>query len=479
MSASKSNSPILVWFRRDLRTSDNPALNAAAKSGAPVIPLYILNNKPEPWQPGGASSWWLEGSLTRLDEDLRLINSRLILRRGDPIEILLDLAITTRAQALFFTRLYEPNAVNEEKNVAACFSKNGLDCRRFGGSVLFEPEEIKSKTGKPFKVFTPFYKACLAAVQTEKPLSKPVDLVPPLQWPDSDQLSSWKLRPSAPNWAMGLQRHWSPGSIAAKIRLKAFVANNIAKYDKDRDRPDRQGTSALSPHLHFGEISPREIHYFICCSNRSGRSTTVGSTAFLREIFWREFSQHSLWHWPHIVEFPFKNDFKTFPWRQDNHDLISWKRGMTGYPIVDAGMRQLWETGWMHNRVRMIVASFLTKDLLVSWQEGARWFWDTLVDADLANNTASWQWVAGTGADASPYFRIFNPILQGLKFDPTGDYVRQWVPEISKLSNKFIHTPWKSGECIEAYPEPIVEHRAARQRALQAYHSLKKHSNSL
>ena len=479
MSASKSTSPILVWFRRDLRTSDNPALNAAAKSGAPVIPLYILNNKPVPWHPGGASSWWLEGSLTKLDEDLTLINSRLILRCGDPKKILLELAKTTCAQALYFTRLYEPNAVNEEKSVAACFSKVGLDCRRFGGTVLFEPEEITSKSGKPFKVFTPFYKACLSMGEIKKPFSTPTELVSPVQWPESDQLSSWKLRPSAPNWAIGLQGHWSPGSNAAKTRLKTFFANNIAKYDKDRDRPDREGTSALSPHLQFGEISPREIHNFICCSDNSVRGATLGHTAFLREIFWREFSYHLLWHWPHIVETPFKNDFKNFPWRQDDQALTSWKRGMTGYPIVDAGMRQLWETGWMHNRVRMIVASFLTKHLLLPWQEGARWFWDTLVDADLANNAASWQWVAGTGADASPYFRIFNPILQSLKFDPKGEYVRRWVPEIAKLSNQFIHTPWKSGECIEAYPDPIVEHRAARQRALQAYKSLKSNSNTL
>ena len=466
-----SNGPIVVWFRSDLRINDHPALHAAFKTNAPVIPVYILNQEPKM---GRASLWWLEGSLVALKKSLEAINSRLILRRGEPLEILHNIIKFSGAKAIYFSRCYEPASVKQEKNLASFLNKKKIECRRFSGSLLIEPEMVKSKSGNAFKVFTPFYNACLNMGIIKEPIPAPRILVAPDEWPKSDKLESWRLRPSEPNWAAEFSRYWSPGSIGAQSRLKDFISSKIYDYDKYRDRPDRNGTSALSPYLHFGELSPREVYNIVCSANKLDDNSFLGGKAYLRELFWREFSYHLLYHWPKIVESNFKNFFDSFPWRDDEECFHAWKVGMTGYPIVDAGMRQLWKTGWMHNRVRMIVASFLTKHLLISWEKGASWFWDTLVDADLANNSASWQWVAGCGADAAPYFRIFNPIIQGEKFDPEGDYVREWVPEIYRLSNKFIHKPWENPTNVANYPEPIVDHRVARQRALNAYQSIRR-----
>ncbi len=467
--------PILLWFRQDLRAGDHPALSAAVATGAPIIPLYILDDEtPGVWKMGGASRWWLHGSLDALDAKLRALGSRLILRCGTAREVLKHIATEVSAQGIYFTRGYSPHDAADENAIAADFKNMGVECRRFGGNLLFEPEAVRTKTGTPFKVFTPFYRACLTQGTAHETLNVPKAIPSPQAWPTSDLLKRWSLRPANPDWAGGLKEHWQPGSDGAKDRLETFLTERATTYPSDRDRPDREGTSALSPHLHFGEISPRQIWRQTMKASAESGTGDSGRTAFLREIIWREFSHHLLHHWPQISEAPFNATFKRFPWRSDEQSLDAWQRGTTGYPIVDAGMRQLWHTGWMHNRVRMIAASFLTKHLLIHWQEGARWFWDTLVDADLANNSASWQWVAGSGADAAPYFRVFNPILQGTKFDPDGDYVRRWVPELSNFSGRNIHAPWESSGGSSNYPAPIVDHKAARQRALLAYDEIRK-----
>jgi deoxyribodipyrimidine photo-lyase len=470
MAKSMSRPPILVWYRQDLRVSDHPALAAGAEAGASVIPLFVLDDEtPSRWRPGGASRWWLAGSLAALDAELRARASRLILRRGKASEVLGRLAEETGAAGVCFTRRYEPFHAQEEQTIAAEFEGQGLACRRFGGGLLFEPEAVRTKAGDPFRVFTPFYKACLAKDGIRDPLPAPGRIAAPESWPESEALEDWGLRPAAPDWAEGLRQAWRPGAAEAKARLEAFLEERVAAYAEDRDRPDRDGTSALSPHLHFGEISPRQVWQRTRHLAGSGDGADQGPIAFLRELVWREFSYHLLHHWPQIAAAPFNPDFAAFPWQGDQRALTAWQKGRTGYPIVDAGMRQLWCTGWMHNRVRMIVASFLTKHLLVPWQDGARWFWDTLVDADLANNSASWQWVAGCGADAAPYFRIFNPVLQGRKFDPAGGYVRRWVPELAGLPDAVIHAPWESRQRAAGYPEPIVDHKFARELALAAY----------
>lgn len=466
--------PIVLWFRQDLRTADHPALTAAVESSAPVIPLYILDDDtPGAWKVCGASRWWLHGSLTSLGTELRRKDSRLILRRGKTRDILMRLVAEAGARGVYFTRGYAPHDTKNEEEIISKLMALGLDCRRFNGSLLTDPEALRTKTGTPFKVFTPFYKKFLASDFITHPLAKPEIILAPKTWPSSDVLSEWSLRPTMPNRFQYLHKHWKPGAKEATERLETFLVERASTYLSDRDRPDRNGTSALSPHLRFGEISPRQIwHRTLRNSIQSGLGDS-GRIAFLRELVWREFSYHLLFHWPHMPGTPFNASFKNFPWRTDAKALDSWQRGLTGYPIVDAGMRQLWQTGWMHNRVRMIVASFLTKHLLIHWREGALWFWDTLVDADLANNSASWQWVAGSGADAAPYFRVFNPILQGNKFDPNGDYVRAFIPELSNFTGRNIHAPWESGSKND-YPAPIVDHKFARQRALMAYRTIMK-----
>jgi len=473
-SSSPAQAPIIVWFRQDLRLADHPALVAAVAVGVPVIPVYILDDAgPGDWAMGGASRWWLAGSLAALDEDLQACGSRLLLRRGPAVEVLCRLAAETGAGGIFFTRHYEPHWAAAEAALAAACAAEGRDCRRFAGNLLFEPEAIRNKSGAPFKVFTPFYKTCLAAGGIKPAVSVPASIPAPVAWPDGDRLDDWGLRPSRPDWAGGLRAAWRPGAAAAADRLDRFVAQAMTGYRDDRDRPDLPGTSALSPHLHFGEVSPRQVWHYVQHRAADGASE-AGAAAYLRELVWREFSYHLLHHWPTLPETAFNDGFADFPWQPDNAALAAWKRGQTGFPIVDAGMRQLWHTGWMHNRVRMIVASFLTKHLLIPWQDGARWFWDTLVDADLANNSASWQWVAGCGADAAPYFRVFNPVLQGRKFDPDGVYVRRWVPELADVPNRFVHAPWEGDVTPAGYPAPIIDHAAGRQRALDAFAELKR-----
>lgn len=476
--------PAIVWFRQDLRLSDHLALTNAAADGRPVIPVYILDDEtPGDWAMGAASRWWLHGSLEKLALELKRSGSRLILRRGHSLAQLEALVSETGARDIFFTRAYEPAAARLEVAVHRAMKARGVTVHRYRGGLMLEPEDVANKSGEPFRVFTPFGRVVLQAFVAEPPLPRPA-LTKPDAWPKSDTLASWALRPTNPDWATGIKGSWQPGEMAAQERLTAFIDGAMMRYDDNRNRPDIAGTSRLSPHLHFGEISPNQCFYAVerAVEAKSAKLQT-GADAFLREIVWREFSTHLLHHFPALPDEPFRPEFRRFLWRDDKALLRAWQKGQTGYPIVDAGMRELWQTGWMHNRVRMITASFLIKHLLQPWQAGERWFWDCLVDADLANNAASWQWVAGSGADAAPYFRIFNPVLQGQKFDPEGVYVRRFVPELAGLDTAYIHAPWtapdsalaKAGIRIgETYPEPIVAHDLARKAALDAFAEIRR-----
>jgi len=470
--------PTIVWFRQDLRLADNPALAAAAARG-PVLPIYVLDPA---GGMGGASRWWLHGSLSALSRDLAKLGAPLILRRGDASEILAALAAQTGADAVFWNRCYEPDTIARDKALKASLAARGLEARSFNAALLAEPWEVKTGSGEPYKVFTPFWRALSACAPFEAPLPAPKRLTP-VAHVESDDLDAWPLRPTKPDWAGGLRETWRPGEGEAARRLSAFLDELVADYAAARDLPSVEATSRLSPHLHFGEISPRQIWHAADVFARAEPAAALGINAFLRELGWREFSHHLLFHWPDIVERAWKPAFDDFPWERNAAALAAWRKGLTGYPIVDAGMRELWHTGYMHNRVRMVAASFLIKDLMIDWREGARWFEGTLVDADLANNRASWQWVAGSGADAAPFFRIFNPVMQGEKFDADGAYVRRWVPELARLDSRFIHKPWEASPALlaeagivlgETYPRPIVDHAEARARALKAYENVKR-----
>ncbi|MCA9805356.1 MAG: deoxyribodipyrimidine photo-lyase [Cyanobacteria bacterium HKST-UBA02] len=478
----------ILWFRQDLRIADNPALSRAASSGAPVLPVYIhCPGEDGGLRPGEASMWWLHHSLAELDAGLQRLGSRLIIRRGAPQDVLAELADTTGARRLFFNRRYEPSAVEQEKRVTAHFLERGVECQSFNSGLLFEPWQVATGDGAPYKVFTPFWKSCTSTDIKTACLARlygPPASLPLPAWKASSGLSldELGLLPRI-DWAEGFRKMWSPGEEGAKVRLSEFLYGVVGGYSTLRDLPARDGVSYLSPHLHFGEISPARI--WIEASEvmtELSRQEAASAGVFLKELGWREFAHHILYHFPETAGRPLRSNFERFPWRDDSDNLLRWQKGLTGYPIVDAGMRQLWSTGWMHNRVRMIVASFLTKDLRISWLEGARWFYDTLVDADIANNTLGWQWAAGCGADAAPYFRIFNPILQGLKFDPEGEYVKEWVPELENQPTSYIHKPWEAPPLVLAaagvelganYPRPVVDHGTARNEALQAFSSIK------
>jgi deoxyribodipyrimidine photo-lyase len=431
---------------------------------------------------GGAARWWLHGSLAALDHGLAQLGGKLVLRKGTAPEVLAALLDEAGASAIHATRGYEPWERKLEQDVAAVCQSRNAALRLFPGRLLFEPDAIVTGTGTPFRVFTPFWKACLAASPPRAPLPAPNRVR--FASVESERLESFELLPSKPDWAGGLRAAWQPGESAAHERLKQFIAQRLARYADDRSNLDGDTSSRLSPHLHFGEISPNQVWHAVSHEAAAARGTKDrGAESFLREIGWREFSYHLLYHFPTMTHEPLRPEFAGFPWRTDERALRAWQRGETGYPVVDAAMRQLWQTGWIPNRARMIVASFLVKHLLLPWQTGAGWFLDTLVDADLANNSASWQWVAGSGTDAAPYFRIFNPVLQGLKFDSSGDYVRTWVPELARLSAADIHAPWQAPPLALAeagialgcsYPEPIVEHEIARARALAAFKRVQK-----
>jgi len=474
-----SISPSIVWFRQDLRLADNRALQAALARGGPIVPVYLhAPDEESPWQAGAASRWWLHHSLLALQDRLAATGSRLILQTGSSRGCLADLVRETGAEALFWNRRYEPAVTLRDTGIKEFFRSQGVRTESFAGALLSEPWTVRNQAGGPFQVFTPFWRHCRACLDPAAPATPPALLSPPRRWPASLRVADLGLEPRIA-WAGGMAAAWEPGEDGARRQLESFLAEGLAAYNADRNRPDLRGTSRLSPHLHFGETSPAQIWHAVRlrAEKVGGEGADWRDSRFITEVGWREFAHHLLFHFPHTPSEPLRENFQHFPWREDAIGFKAWTKGLTGYPIVDAGMRELWATGWMHNRVRMIVASFLVKDLLIPWQKGAAWFWDTLVDADLAQNTFGWQWTAGCGADAAPYFRIFNPVSQGEKFDPRGDYVRRWCPELARLPDEVIHQPWEAdltrlagagvvlGRC---YPHRLVDHDFARKRALQA-----------
>jgi deoxyribodipyrimidine photo-lyase len=485
--AGTSASPCIVWFRDDLRLSDHPALHAAAKAQRPVICLYVLDEASEALRSppgrslGGATRWWLAQSLRALQARLASVGSSLVLRKGPAAEIIVALARQTGADAVFWNEIAHAPQMAGAAQVAAALEAIGVASQSFPGDLLAAPALIRNKDGRGLRVFTPFWRRVLTLGQPPEPLPAPKKLRP-LAGLSGDPLESWGLEPAHPDWADGLRQSWTPGEISGQQRLADFLATGVAGYASERDRPDRDGTSRLSPHLRFGEISPRQVWHAARFAAADRPALAGDIDKFLSELGWREFCRHLLFDLPDLAGRNLQASFDAFPWRHDERALRAWQRGRTGYPIVDAGMRELWHTGVMHNRVRMVAASFLVKHLLIDWREGERWFWDTLVDADPGSNPANWQWVAGCGADAAPYFRVFNPILQGEKFDPDGAYVRRWVPELARLPAGLIHQPWRATplelraaevELGKTYPAPIVEHREGRERALQAYAKLR------
>jgi deoxyribodipyrimidine photo-lyase len=450
-----------MWFRQDLRLCDNSALHAACARGAPVIPVYIWSPEEEgQWPPGAASRWWLHQSLQALDEALREHGSRLIVRQGPALDVLRALLAETRATAVYWNRRYEPAAQACSREIKAVLDRDGIEARGFNSTLLCEPTELLNRSGKPYQVYTPFLRQLLQTVAPLPPLPVPPLLGAPPRWPVSLAIADLDLMPRVP-WYTTMAANSRPGEAGAAARLQDFLAARIDAYEGARDLPAAAGTSGLSPHLHFGEIGPRQLWHALGAQRRD--------STFVRELVWREFGYHLLHHFPHTASAPLREEFNHFPWRQDLRGLSCWQSGQTGIPMVDAGMRELWATGLMHNRVRMIAASFLVKNLLLPWQEGARWFWDTLLDADLASNTLNWQWVAGCGADAAPYFRIFNPVLQGQRFDPRGEYLRRWIAPLATLPPKYLHSPWLAPQPPHDYPQPMVDLQRSREAALQAY----------
>ena len=474
---SKDSAPILVWLRQDLRLTDNSALIAAAGAGRPVIPVYILDETPGVRPPGAASRWWLDKSLTVLAAALEAAGSRLVLRRGVAETILTALIAETGATGVLWNRLYDPVAIARDMAIKARLKDHGVACESFNAGLLNEPWMVRNGSGQPYKVFTPYWRAARERLGPVRVEPAPASLATPDTWPRSERLADWNLHPARPDWSKGFDL-WTPGEAGARARLDDFLSGPVDGYDRQRDFPGVEATSRLSPHLHFGEIGPRQVWVAARNAAEAGDASAGEVEKFLSEVGWREFNHSILFHNPTLPAANFRPEFDGFPWIKDPAAFAAWSQGETGYPIVDAGLRELWATGFMHNRVRMIVASFLIKHLLIDWREGEAWFWDTLVDADLASNVGNWQWVAGSGADAAPYFRIFNPIAQGRKFDPAGTYVRRWVPELAALPDALIHEPWKaspqpSAAVVRIYPGPVVGHAAARERALAAYRGLK------
>ncbi|MBX9805542.1 MAG: DNA photolyase family protein [Alphaproteobacteria bacterium] len=474
MNDSKENTPVIMWFRQDLRLTDNPALSLALSTGKPIIPLFILEEGTH--RPlGAASRWWLHHSLKALEESLQY----LCLRQGNPEKILKDIIAKTGANKIFWTQRFDPFGQKTDAAIEKTLTQEGLACHSLNSNYLLKPGTILNNSGKPFQIFTPYWKQCADNI-----ISLPTDPAPtsiPLLKIPCDTLEEWKLQPSNPNWAADFPSHWKPGEKNASSALEDFVNFKLPGYAVRRNLPDQEGTSRLSPHLHWGEISPRQVWNVV--QDKFAKQHPYGDDVrtFLSELGWREFAQDCLLRFPNLSTIPLRSEFNNFPWEDHPKNFLAWQRGQTGYPIVDAGMRQLWKTGWMHNRVRMIVASFLVKDLLIPWQKGEAWFWDTLVDADEASNAMNWQWVTGCGVDAAPFFRIFNPVLQGEKFDPEGNYIRKWLPELKALPNSYIHKPWLAPSHIlqyssiqlnKTYPSPIVDHKLRRQKALMAFKHL-------
>jgi deoxyribodipyrimidine photo-lyase len=451
----------IVWHYRDLRIEDNPALSAASSGN--ILPLYIhCPNEEDPWAPGAASNWWLHYSLQELNRQYKELGSRLIIRTGSAMEVLEQLASEISINAIYWNHRYEPELRIRDKQVISKLEAKGTSVYRFEGNYLVTPSDILNKSRKPYSVFTPFSKTVMELRLWRDPL--PLPKLSGHSLVKSERIDNLKLLPTQ-KWADPFSEQWSPGRKSAMKILQSFKGT-VDTYEELRNIPSVAGTSRLSPHLHFGEVSPHEVW-------KEFENKSKDRFPFLRQLIWREFSNYFLYHSPKATDLSWKRKFDNFPWEKNKQALVAWQKGLTGYPIVDAGMRELWQTGWMHNRVRMIVGSFLIKDLFIHWIEGARWFWDTLVDADLANNTLGWQWIAGSGPDAAPYFRIFNPVLQGKKFDPEGAYIRRWIPELAHIPKKWIHCPWEAPGIAPDYPPPIVDHSEARNKALDSYQRIK------
>jgi deoxyribodipyrimidine photo-lyase len=477
------DTPIIVWFRRDLRISDNPALLAAVQGGRPLLPVYIDDpDNGDPWPTGAAGRWWLHHSLAAHARAWAAWGTPLLLKRGAEATVLAGLAAATGARAVFCNQVVEPWRQAHDLEVSDRLARCGVGFAFFSGSVLFDPSLVAAGRDRPWTVFGAFWRRCLTLPAPNRPLPPPH---PPVAMPAPEDgepaagalagcaLADWRLVTDRPGGWDGLAAAWTPGEAAAQARLAAFLEDAATGYHQDRDRVDRPGTSQLSPSLHWGELSVRQVWHAVSATLDGGPGD-VSRRAFLRQLGWREFATHLLHHFPELPHRPFDPRFEAFPSRRDDEALAAWQQGRTGYPLVDAAMRQMHATGWMHNRLRMVTASFLVKHLLLPWQEGAAWFWEGLVDADLANNSASWQWVAGCGTDAAPFFRIFNPVLQGRRFDPEGTLVRRFIPELAGLSASHSHEPWRArgASAPPGYPPPIVDLRQARERALAAFRSL-------
>jgi deoxyribodipyrimidine photo-lyase len=486
--ALASASPVIVWLRRALRVADNPVLAEAVATGSPVLPVWIWAPAEDgAWAPGGASRWWLRRSLETLDSRMSELSlgdgggepKGLVVRSAEGLStasVLAALMRETGSRLVIADTLYEPAAVARDAAVATAVREAGGLLRSVDVGLLCPPGSATGSSGGPVRVFTPFWKRC-AGLPVAEPLPEPAGLrvaggVSRALSP-ADVLGTVDVGPAhGCSW-------WRPGEAGALQLLDAFAAEGARGYADTRDRTDLDGTSRLSAALHFGELSPRQV---LAALADLADARDEGTGAFVRQVYWREFAYHLLAHFPETQDRPLRPEFERFPWRDDPRDFAAWREGRTGYPFVDAGMRQLLATGWMHNRARLVVASFLTKDLLLPWQDGSAWFWERLVDADLADNTLGWQWTAGSGADAAPYFRVFNPVIQCERFDPTGRYVRRWVPEIARLPDRWLHKPWEADAKTLAeagvalgrdYPAPIVDHREARQRALAAFGSVR------
>ncbi|MEL7229083.1 MAG: deoxyribodipyrimidine photo-lyase [Pseudomonadota bacterium] len=479
MSTNDTQNPIIVWFRQDLRLHDNPALHHAAQTGKPVIALYIRDETSADIRiPGAASRWWLHHSLQSLSADLSALGVTLCLKTGPAADIIADVQRETHTDAIVWNRRYGEGEQAVDASIKGNFPG---EAKSFSGIIMHEPSKVRTGSDKPYRVYTPFWKNFSGGEPPRKPYPKPKEINAFQGSLDSESLDDWHLLPTKPDWSGGIANVWQPGEAGAHARAAEFMQDHLDRYNEMRDLPAEDRTSRLSPHLHFGEVSPHQLWYRSYEKSNRPRSDS-DREVFRKELVWREFSYHLLQEWPDLAEENFNRKFDTFEWREDEEALSAWKRGQTGYPIVDAGMRQLWQTGWMHNRVRMITGSFLVKHLLIDWRHGERHFWDCLVDADPASNPAQWQWVAGTGADASPYFRIFNPIMQAEKFDPTGAYIKKFVPELKDLPAKHLPAPWDAPLTVlrdagvklgDTYPRPIVDHPTARQRALDTLQASK------
>ncbi len=478
MARPEPDRPVLLWLRDDLRIADNPALTRAVECGRPVVALFVLDDVSPDLRPlGGASRWWLHRSLAEFRDRFARLGGSLCLRRGPVGEIVTTMAAEIDAAEVVWNRRYLPGQTTIDADLKRRLRAGGRTAESFRANLLHEPHTVKTGAGGPFRVFTPFWRAARGPGAPRAPLPPPGALRTPDVVPPSLVLDDLELLPRRPYWAGGLDATWTPGEVGATARLDRFLAEGLRGYASGRDRPDLDHTSRLSPHLRFGEISPFTVAAAVAARVAADPTLATDADKFLAEIGWREFAHHLAFHFGDLSDREFQPRFGTFPWKTDAALLEAWKRGRTGYPLVDAGMRELWATGTMHNRVRMVGASFLVKHGLVDWREGERWFFETLVDACPAVNPASWQWVAGCGADAAPFFRIFNPVTQGVKFDPDGAYLRRWLPELAALPTAAIHAPWTASKDVAAaagfrlgvtYPAPIVDHSFARERALAA-----------